>query len=107
VDISFPVYVLAKDCGEMTAFTSQQAVQGFMEPIDVENDEYEAWDNKGNLLHLSVIEPKSTWLKVIKTGTRISEQQFAELSERAKVYAEPEPLLKAIGRKLGWLRASS
>lgn len=41
--ISFPVYVLAKDCDEITAYPSFEKMQGFMEAIDIENGEYEAW----------------------------------------------------------------
>ena len=72
-----------------------------MEPIDVEGNEYDVWDNHGNLLRLDVTTPKIAWLRVIKTGTQVSAQEFAGLRERAKVYVEPEPLLRAIRRKLG------
>jgi hypothetical protein len=72
-DVAFPVYVLAKDCGDAMKFPSRRAMQGYMEPIDVENDEHAAWDSNGNLLCLSVSKPKSVWLSVSRTEGRASE----------------------------------
>jgi hypothetical protein len=53
-DVLFPVYVFAEDCGEVTAYQSLEAMQGYMEAIDVENDEYEAWDATGRVLQVQV-----------------------------------------------------
>jgi len=103
-EVSFPVYVLAKDCSEIRAFASRQAMQNFMEPIDVENDEYEAWDSHRNCLRLAVTKPKTVWLRVVKTDARVSTQKFDQLRKRAREHVEPEPLLRAIARKLGRLR---
>jgi hypothetical protein len=51
-DVLFQVYVFAEDCGEVTAYQSLEAMQGYMEAIDVENDEYEAWDATGRVLQV-------------------------------------------------------
>ena len=100
-EITFPVYVLAKDCGEITAFSDFQRMKWHFEPIDVENDEYEAWDSSGHILELSVGKPKSEWLKVAQSGRALSERSLAEIKSRAVPYKDPEPLLRGLGRLLG------
>ena len=60
-DVCFPVYVLAKDCGEVTEYASRTTIQGYMEAVDVEGDEYEAWDAGGYVVRLSVATPRSAW----------------------------------------------
>jgi hypothetical protein len=62
MNINFPVFVLAKDCGEVTAFDTIEKMQSQLEKIDVENNEYEAWDRNGNPLALGVQKP--TWLRI-------------------------------------------
>ena len=62
MDIKFPVFVLAKDSGEVLKFNSLEEMQTYMEPIDVENAEYEAWDRAGRPLRLAVQTPM--WLRV-------------------------------------------
>jgi hypothetical protein len=104
-NVAFPVYVLAKDCGDVMGFPSARAMQAYMEPINVENSEYEAWDSTGYHLRLSVSKPKSVWLKIAETEDRASDQEFTALRERAKAYLEPEPFLRSLRRRLGWLRA--
>jgi hypothetical protein len=51
-DVVFPVYVLAKDCGEVMRFDAPLELN-YLEAIDVENDEYEAWDGRGRVLRLT------------------------------------------------------
>ena len=63
MEIRFPVLILAKDCGDILKFGSIAEMQRYMERIDVENDEYAAWDANGCALGLVVQEP--AWLKVI------------------------------------------
>jgi hypothetical protein len=103
-DAAFPVYALAKDSGEVMEFPSLRAMQAYMEPIDVENDEYGAWDRDGYLLRLSVTEPKSAWLHIVKTEGQANEQEFSRLKGRAKVHLEPEPLLRSLRRKFGLVK---
>ena len=62
MSMNFPVYVLAKDCGEVSRFNSVEEMQRQLEEIDVENDEYTAWDRTGTPLKLSVQEP--VWLRI-------------------------------------------
>jgi hypothetical protein len=63
MELSFPVFVLAKDSGEISRFESLLEMQHELERIDVENAEYEAWDRDGRPLTLNVQEP--TWLKLV------------------------------------------
>jgi len=103
--ISFPVYVLSKDCDEITAFPSFEKMQGFMEAIDVEGNEYEAWDADGRLLQLRVASAKLDWLQIVKTEKVLSNFEFAEIKEKAIPYRDSESLLRNIGRRLGLLKA--
>jgi hypothetical protein len=105
--ISFPVYVSAKDCGEVTAFASFERMQGHFEAIDVENSEYEAWDAYGRLLQLRVGPERSEWLQISRTDQLLSEKDFAEVRRKAIAYRDSEPLLRNIGRRLGLLKADN
>ncbi len=58
--IHYPVYVLAKDSGEIQIFDSLQKMQTEFEEIDIVNDEYEAWDHLGVKLKLKAQNP--IWL---------------------------------------------
>jgi hypothetical protein len=49
--VVFPLYVLAKDCGDILRIEAEERLSYF-EAIDVENDEYEAWDATGRRLKL-------------------------------------------------------
>ncbi len=62
MEILFPVFVRAKDDGEVSRFGSVEAMQRELEAIDVENREYEAWDRTGLPLDLKVQNP--LWLKL-------------------------------------------
>jgi hypothetical protein len=61
-EIQFPVFVRARDCGDVTKYSSVHGLQRDVEQIDVENDEYEAWDANGVRISLSIQKP--LWLKV-------------------------------------------
>lgn len=75
---SFPVFVLAKDSGEIMRFESIGKMQHELEAIDVENGEYEAWDIAGFPLRLGV--QPATWLTL----------------ERVSAEPAPEQLLRAL-----------
>jgi hypothetical protein len=60
--IHFPIYILSKDDGEVQCFDSHESLARYIEPIDVENGEYEAWDKDGNPMRLGVQKP--SWLKI-------------------------------------------
>ena len=100
-DIAFPVYVVCKDCKDIDAFASYQVMRGYLEAIDVENEEYEAFDANGFRLVLGVGKPKETWLKIEVTQTRLPESEFAAVKATAREYKEPEPIMRALWRKLG------
>jgi hypothetical protein len=62
MSVVFPVFVLAKDSREIVRYDSVAQMQYAMERIDVENEEYEAWDAHSRPLKLKVEEP--LWLQV-------------------------------------------
>jgi len=59
--LQFPVFVKSKDSGDVNSYQSVGDMQRKMERIDIENEEYEAWDVTGLPLKLSVHESKQ-WL---------------------------------------------
>jgi hypothetical protein len=50
--VLFPVFVHVLDEDSVMQFDDVQALR-HLEPIDVENGEYEAWDAHGRVLHLT------------------------------------------------------
>jgi len=82
MEISFPILVLEKDSGDILQFESIAEMQGYLERMDVENDEYAAWDANGHPVTLVVQEP--TWLKVIPA----SEKGAPDLPHSLKSFAE-------------------
>ena len=61
--VPLPVFVRLKDCGDVVLYDSILKMQSSFERIDVENDEYEAWDATGTRLKLSVQE-SDEWLRI-------------------------------------------
>lgn len=88
MSIKFPVFVLAKDSGEVLKFDSIEQMQNQMERIDVENGEYQVWDREGRSVNLSVQKP--LWLSAELGG----EAHRQQLVESLRKYAE------AIGTEL-------
>jgi hypothetical protein len=84
-NVTFPVYVLAKDCGEVTEYSSRDAMQSYLEAIDVENEEYEAWDFEGRVVKLIVADHKPEWLNLVHTQGRLPAYEFTRLRTRAKL----------------------
>lgn len=62
LEIRFPLFVRAKDTGEIYKFLSIRELQLELEKIDVENEEYEAWDRNGVPVKLEVQPP--VWLRL-------------------------------------------
>jgi hypothetical protein len=62
MNIDFPLFICAKDTGEVERFDSVCELQSELEEIDVENAEYLAWDKHGSPVSLSVQKP--VWLKL-------------------------------------------
>ena len=85
-DVRFPVYVLAKDCGEFTEYRSLADMRGYMEAIGVENNEYDAWDAEGFVLKLIATDSKREWLRLERRAARISEVQRDEVRSQASPY---------------------
>jgi hypothetical protein len=79
-------------------------MQGYMEAVDVENHEYEAWDSAGHALELSVGKPKSEWLTIAQSNSALSQEEFADIKAKAVAYRDPEPLFRSLGRMLGIVR---
>ncbi len=40
MSIHYPLYLLSKDCAEVERYQSFEDLQGYLEPIDVENREF-------------------------------------------------------------------
>jgi hypothetical protein len=62
MSVEFPVFILARDSGEIQRFESIAKLQQRLEKIDVENAEYHAWDKNGHPVSLTVQEP--VWLRL-------------------------------------------
>ena len=80
--IKFPVFLLAKDCGEFRKFNTALEMQRNVERIDVENQEYEAWDSNGVEVQLLIQEP--VWLSLV---SRPEGKGPAELLDAVNQYA--------------------
>ena len=70
MELIFPIFIRAKDCGEVSKFESLEEMQRELEAIDIENGEYEAWDRNGTPLKMKVQAP--IWLK-LETSASVSE----------------------------------
>jgi 4'-phosphopantetheinyl transferase EntD len=83
MQISFPLFVRAKDSGEIVSVNSIYDLQRHVERIDVENSEYEAWDTVGIPVAISSQEP--VWLEVKVLGSISDIQRLRQaLAEFAK-----------------------
>jgi len=107
---AFPVFVHEKDDDSVMEFPTFTSMQGYLEAVDVDNGEYEAWDARGRRLELGVGKPKSEWLKISLREGWASEEEFASLKNRAEKRAEYEPLSKRLLRRLAgakWRKVKS
>jgi hypothetical protein len=72
MDVQFPVFLVARDgrSTDVRPFSSLEAMESYLEPIDVEDDEYLGWDADGVALRFKVDTSGGGrhWLKVISTG---------------------------------------
>jgi len=85
MEVKFPVFVREKDSGEVTQYASVSEMQRQFEEIDVENNEYEAWDAQGIRLVLIVQPP--IWLRIEPSNTATRQN---ELADAIRTYAETE-----------------
>ena len=80
--IAFPVFVRDKGSGDIDRFESIGQLQRQLERIDVESEEYDAWDCTGVPLRLQVQEP--LWLAISPLGDRTQEDLRTALLSYAK-----------------------
>jgi len=99
--VVFPVYLRGNDNDDVTEFPTLAAMQHHLEAIDVENEEYEAWDAQGRRLQLAVGEPKSEWLKIVATQDQLSDRRFAELRSKSQPLKPYVPIGHRFMRWLG------
>jgi hypothetical protein len=81
--VVFPVYV-RDDANDVMSFPSHEAMQAYLELIDVENDEYQAWDANGYALDLLVGSPKSEWLKLTRTDRKLSQSELTKIESEVR-----------------------
>jgi hypothetical protein len=79
----FPVFLRAKDTGEVKAYRSVIDMEFDLEEIDVENGEYEAWDARGTPLLLSV-QQERIWLRLAIAAAPQPEQLTMAIAEYAR-----------------------
>ncbi len=65
----------------MIEFSSAERMQRYLEPIDVENDEYEAWRADGRLLKLATGKSRQTWL-LLESTSEVKDEQSLQPSRR-------------------------
>jgi hypothetical protein len=83
-----PILVRLKDCGEMERYNFVLEMQNFFEEIDIENEEYEAWDATDLPLKLSV-QKAPAWLRV-EPGEKPAREQLANaIREFARIEDVP------------------
>jgi hypothetical protein len=61
---NLPIFIRTRDSGDVVAFSSIAEMQRQLEKIDIENNEYEAWDAGGRQLLLSLAPAGPEWLGV-------------------------------------------
>ncbi len=64
MSIHYPLYLLSKDCAEVERYQSFEDLQGYIEPIDVENREFFCWDDSETVFSLKVNENEKNWLNI-------------------------------------------
>jgi hypothetical protein len=85
-DIQLPVYVLAKDCGGFTEYSSLADMRAYLEAIDVEGNEYHVWDAEGFVVTLISANKKPDWLRLERTDAQLSEARLIEIKSPAIPY---------------------
>jgi hypothetical protein len=100
--VAFPAYVRGRDDGEVIEYPTLAAMQHHLEAIDVENEEYEAWDAQGSRLQLAVRNPKSECLNIIPTQDKLSKEKFAELRSESQEWPRYIPISQRFAH---WIKA--
>ena len=104
--VQFPLFLLAKDCGELCKFNSIAEMQSKLERIDVENQEYQAWDSNGVEVMLSVKEPAWLFLTLRPDGSGFNELRAAVIryAGAVGVTIDDSLLLEGIGAAIEQIR---
>jgi hypothetical protein len=105
VSANSPLIVLLRDCGELRLFDSIREMQDALEAIDVENDEYKAWDSTATPLQLSVRD-SSDWLCLEPSGPSepgVLADTIRQAAQRLNAELDLSPSLQA-GDFVGALR---
>lgn len=87
MSVSFPVLVLERDSGSVMRFNSVADMQKQLERIDVENDEYLAWESTGRPIRMTVEEP--LWLRL---ESKAEQPDIAGLFDAVRKFAESRGL---------------
>jgi hypothetical protein len=103
----FPVYLLARDCGRVAKYESIYDLQKHLEAIDIENEEYRAWDAEGQALELGTQKP--IWIRIEEKGkdlesliralTAFAAYKGVEVKSEPSSAVEIEALLETITGK--------
>ena len=84
VEPLYPVIVLEVGDGTVYECSSYETLVGRIEPIDIENGEYAAWDASQRSLKLSVVKGKQEWLQIEVTDEYADSREFEIFRSRAK-----------------------
>ena len=85
--VEFPVFVLAKDCGEVHQAASLDEINYHLEAIDAENDEFELWDSTGQIVRLVAVGLstfRSGKIAVEATGQFIQPEALDDIRRRVE-----------------------
>ena len=87
MEVRFPVYLTARfgRSTEVKSFSSREVMEAYLEPMDVEDDEYLAWDAEGVALRLKVEASSGhrQWLKLVLTGVGDLDGLYEAISRHA------------------------
>jgi hypothetical protein len=89
--------IIVHNKGDVLVFETVEAAQGYIEPVDVINNEYVAYDNDGRLLRISVASKNKILIKQDETMPTHAQ----ELSRVLKYFFE------RIGVDPTWLKQAS
>src|SRR4051794_1024475 len=83
--MKYPIIILSKG-GDVFLYSSEYAVQSDLEVVDVENNEYTAYDSEGCLLDLSIEQETNFWSSTYKIKlNKISDILIHQLELRVEI----------------------
>lgn len=84
-DNFFPLVLLVRDSGEIMLFNSVYELQAHVERIDIDNDEYQAWDMLGRQLRLRAIRPIWIDVEILRESSSLDVGETIMRSAECKV----------------------